>query len=93
MGLKRRGYTPSVLNDFCNEIGVARKGNENITSIKLLEFFARKELDRDAPRTFGVLDPILLEIQNYEELKEREIEAPLFPVDKTKGSKKYLVGK
>lgn len=62
LGLKRRGYTPSMINDFCQEIGVSRKGNENVTSIKLLEFFARRELDHNAPRTFGVLDPILLEI-------------------------------
>lgn len=62
MGLRRRGYTPSMINEFCNEIGVARKGNENLTSIKLLEFFARRELDREASRTFGVLDPVLIEI-------------------------------
>lgn len=86
MGLKRRGYTPTMINDFCEEIGVSRKGNENITSIKLLEFFARKELDRDASRTFGILDPVLLEIVNFDEVKEKEIEAPLFPVDKTRGS-------
>jgi glutaminyl-tRNA synthetase len=86
MGLKRRGYTPTMINEFCNEIGVARKGNENITSIQLLEFFARKELDREATRTFGVLDPVLLEIQNLEELKEIEIDAPLFPTDKSRGS-------
>jgi len=62
LGLKRRGYTPSMINDFCNEIGVSRKGNDNVTQIKLLEHYARKELDRDAPRTFGVLEPVLLEI-------------------------------
>jgi glutaminyl-tRNA synthetase len=62
MGLKRRGYTPSIINEFCHEIGVSRKGNENVTNVKLLEFFARKELDREASRTFGVVDPILLEI-------------------------------
>lgn len=89
MGLKRRGYTPSMINDFCNEIGVSRKGNENITSIKLLEFYARKELDRDAPRTFGVLDPVLLEIVNLQDAKETQIEAPLFPVDPSKGKQKY----
>lgn len=54
LGLKRRGYTPTMINEFCNEIGVSRKGNDNVTQIKLLEFFARRELDRDAPRTFGV---------------------------------------
>jgi len=65
---------------------VARKGNENLTSIKLLEFFARKELDATSPRTFGVLDPILLKIVNFEECKQREVEAPLFPANPEKGS-------
>jgi len=51
-----------MINDFCEHIGVSRKGNENITSIKLLEKFARTELDRLSPRTFGVLDPVLLKI-------------------------------
>lgn len=86
LGLKRRGYTPSMINDFAAEIGVSRKGNDNITSIKLLEHYARKELDRDAPRTFGVQDPILLEIINYDELPVKEFEAPLFPTDKSRGS-------
>ena len=59
-GLRRRGYTPSMIDAFCEEIGVARKGNENITSIKVLEGFARTELDKLAPRTFGVVEPLLL---------------------------------
>jgi glutaminyl-tRNA synthetase len=54
LGLKRRGYTPSMINDFAAEIGVSRKGNDNITSIRLLEHYARKELDVIAPRTFGI---------------------------------------
>jgi len=89
MGLKRRGYTPTIINDFVDEIGVARKGNENLTSIKLLEFFARRELDRDATRTFAVLDPVLLKITNFEEIKDKEVEAPLFPTDKSRGSHWY----
>ena len=93
LGLRRRGYTPSMINDFAGEIGVSRKGNENITSIKLLEFYARRELDRDAPRTFGVQDPILLDIVNYEELTAFDFEAPLFPSDKTRGTQIYHLGK
>ena len=54
-----------MINAFCENIGVSRKGNENITSIKLLEKFARTDLDRDAPRTFGVVDPVLLKIVNF----------------------------
>jgi glutaminyl-tRNA synthetase len=93
LGLKRRGYTPSIINEFCNEIGVSRKGNDNVTQIKLLEFFARKEMDREAPRTFGIQDPLLLEIVNFDEIKVTDIEAPLFPTDKTRGSQIYKLGK
>jgi glutaminyl-tRNA synthetase len=74
LGLRRRGYTATMINEFAHEIGVSRKGNENVTSIKLLEFFARRELDREAPRTFGVLDPVLLNIVNYDEVvKNKEV--------------------
>lgn len=86
LGLKRRGYTPSILNEFCNQIGVSRNGNDNVTQIKLLEYFARQELDREASRTFGIQEPVLLEIINYDQIKEKEIEAPLFPTNKARGS-------
>jgi glutaminyl-tRNA synthetase len=75
-----------MINDFCAHLGVSRKGNENLTSIKLLEKFARTELDREAPRTFGVMDPILLEIVNFDQVKEKKFQAPLFPIDPSKGS-------
>ena len=78
-GLRRRGYTPSMINDFCASLGVARKGNENFTSIKKLEHFARTELDRTAPRTFCVLDPLEVEIVNFASLTKTKFEAPLFP--------------
>mmetsp|Transcript_15766 Transcript_15766/g.26611 ORF Transcript_15766/g.26611 Transcript_15766/m.26611 type:complete len:195 (-) Transcript_15766:570-1154(-) len=85
-GLRRRGYTPSMINDFCAHLGVARKGNENLTSFKLLEKFARTELDRTAPRTFSVIEPILLEIVNLEAAKETKILAPKFPADPSRGN-------
>ena len=93
LGLRRRGYTPSMINDFAAEIGVSRKGNDNVTSIKLLEHYARKELDANAPRTFGVQDPVLLEIVNFDEVANKEFEAPLFPADKTKGSQIYKLSR
>ena len=86
-GLKRRGYTPSMINKFCAKIGVARSGNENLTSCKKLEFYAREELNLTAPRTFAVLDPIELEIVNFDEIEQKTVEACLFPPDKTKGVK------
>ena len=91
-GLRRRGYTPSMINDFCASLGVARKGNENFTSIKKLEHFARAELDRTAPRTFAVLEPIELEIVNFDKLTKTKFAAPLFPAGGvTAGSQEYTL--
>lgn len=72
-GLRRRGYTAQMINDFVGHLGVSRKGNENLTSLKILEKFARTTLDRDAPRTFGVVEPLLIEITNLESAKETKI--------------------
>jgi glutaminyl-tRNA synthetase len=91
LGLKRRGYTPSIINNFAEEIGVSRNGNDKITSINVLENHARKELDATAPRTFGVIEPILLEIVNFEEATTREIKAPLFPADPSRGEQTYIL--
>jgi glutaminyl-tRNA synthetase len=91
LGLKRRGYTATMINNFAAEIGVSRKGNDNITSISLLENYARKELDVTAPRTFGVLDPVLLEIVNYADLKSKDVKAPLFPADPSRGEQIYKI--
>lgn len=84
-GLRRRGYTPSMINKFCAKIGVARAGNENFTSYKKLEFYAREELDATAPRTFAVLDPVEIEITNFDAITEKEVEQPIFPADRSKG--------
>jgi glutaminyl-tRNA synthetase len=85
-GLRRKGYTPSMINRFCEEIGVSRKGNENLTSYKVLEHFARLELDETAPRTFGVADALSIEIVNFEDVAAelREVKAALFPGNKEK---------
>lgn len=91
LGLKRRGYTPSMINNFAAEIGVSRKGNDNITSVNLLENYARKELDVTAPRTFGVVDPVLLEIINYAETEKKECKAPLYPADPSRGEQTYFL--
>lgn len=82
-----------MINTFCEAIGVSRKGNENLTSYKKLEFYARKELDASAPRTFGVTQPILLEITNFDAIKNTKIEAPLFPSNPEKGHQIYTVTK
>jgi glutaminyl-tRNA synthetase len=64
-GLRRRGYTPESIRDFCDIIGVARR--ENIIEAELLEHCIRKDLNKIANRVMVVLDPIKVIIDNYPE--------------------------
>ena len=64
-GLRRRGYTPSSIRDFSERIGVAK--NNSVVDVALLEHCLREELNRDAQRVMGVLDPIKVVITNYPE--------------------------
>jgi glutaminyl-tRNA synthetase len=64
-GLRRRGYTPASLRNFCERIGVQRR--ENIIDVGLLEFCVREDLNKTALRRMVVLDPIKLVITNYPE--------------------------
>ncbi len=64
-GMRRRGYTPEAIRDFCSRIGVARA--ENLVEYSLLEFCVREHLNAIAPRTMAVLDPIKVVIENYPE--------------------------
>lgn len=64
-GMRRRGYTPEAIRDFCSRIGVARA--ENLVEFSLLEFCVREHLNAFAPRTMAVLDPIRVIIENYPE--------------------------
>ncbi|WP_207429233.1 glutamine--tRNA ligase/YqeY domain fusion protein [Pedobacter sp. SYSU D00535] len=63
-GLRRRGFTPASIRDFCDRIGVAKR--ENIIDVSLLEFCVREDLNKTAWRRMAVLDPIKLVITNYE---------------------------
>lgn len=64
-GLRRRGYTPASIREFCERIGVARR--ENMIDVGLLEFCIREDLNKTAWRRMGVLDPIKMIITNYPE--------------------------
>ncbi len=64
-GLRRRGYTPASIRDFCERIGVAKR--ENLIDVGLLEFCIREDLNKTAWRRMAVLDPIKLVITNYPE--------------------------
>ncbi len=62
-GLRRRGYTPASIRDFCDRIGVAKR--ENMIDVSLLEFCIREDLNKTAWRRMAVLDPIKMIITNY----------------------------
>ncbi len=64
-GIRRRGFTPAAVRNFCERIGVQRR--ENIIDVGLLEFFVREDLNKSALRRMVVLDPIKLIITNYPE--------------------------
>lgn len=64
-GMRRRGYTPESIRNFCDRIGVAKR--ENLIDVSLLEFCVREDLNAKALRAMAVLDPIKLVITNYPE--------------------------
>jgi glutaminyl-tRNA synthetase len=64
-GLRRRGYTPESIREFCDRIGMAKR--ENLIELSLLEFCVREHLNKIANRVMAVLDPIKMVISNYPE--------------------------
>jgi glutaminyl-tRNA synthetase len=83
-GLRRRGYTPSAVNAFCEELGVTR--NDNVQHLSKLEKCIREELEEDADRIFGVLDPIPVRITNHPG-EPLPVECPLHPKRPERGSR------
>jgi len=84
-GLRRRGYTPEAIRNFCDRIGVAKR--DSVIDIALLEHAVREDLNRRAQRVMGVLHPIRLVIENYPEDKVEEMEATNNPEDASVGSR------
>jgi glutaminyl-tRNA synthetase len=84
-GLRRRGYTPESIREFCERIGVAKK--DSMVDIKLLEYCIREDLNKHAPRVLGVLRPLRLIIDNYPEDLVEELEAINNPEDSSMGTR------
>ena len=82
-GLRRRGYTPEAIRDFCARIGVAKK--ENVIDVALLEHTVREDLNRRAPRALAVLRPLKVVIENYPEGTVEELDAVNNPEDPVRG--------
>ena len=85
-GLRRRGYTPESIRNFCERIGVARR--DSTVDIALLEFSIREDLNKQAPRVMGVLRPLRVVIDNYPEGQVEELDALNNPEDLSMGTRK-----
>jgi len=85
-GIRRRGYTPESIRDFCDRIGVAK--NQNLIDVALLEHCLREDLNQRAPRAMAVLQPLKVVIENYPEGQVEELEAVNNPEDPTMGTRK-----
>ncbi|MGL5756523.1 MAG: glutamine--tRNA ligase/YqeY domain fusion protein [Paraclostridium sp.] len=84
-GLRRRGYTPEAIRNFCNEIGVA-KADSTVDS-QMLDYFVREDLQPKAPLAMGVLKPLKLVITNYPEDQVEMLEIENNAKDETKGKR------
>src|SRR3984893_4990950 len=84
-GLRRRGYTPEAIRDFCARIGVAKK--ENVIDVAQLEHSVREDLNRRAPRVMTVLRPLKVVITNYPEGQVEEVDVINNPEDAAAGTR------
>ena len=85
-GLRRRGFTPESIRDFCERVGVGK--NESLVDIALLEHCLREDLNRRAPRVMAVLKPLRVIIENYPEDRVEELDAVNNPEDASAGTRK-----
>ncbi|MFN2395628.1 MAG: glutamine--tRNA ligase/YqeY domain fusion protein [Bacteroidales bacterium] len=84
-GLRRRGYTPASIRTFADRVGVAKR--ENLIDVALLEYCIREDLNKTAPRTMTVLNPVKLVIDNYPEGESEELPAMINPEDPDSGKR------
>jgi glutaminyl-tRNA synthetase len=90
-GMRRRGYTPESIVEFCDRIGVAK--NDSIVDIALLEHLVRQDLNQRALRVMGVLNPLKVVLVNYPDNQVEEMEAINNPEDPSAGTRKVPFSK
>jgi glutaminyl-tRNA synthetase len=90
-GMRRRGYTPESIREFCDKIGVAKR--ENLIDIGLLEFCVREHLNKIALRRMVVLNPIKVVLTNYPEGQEEILTSENNPEDPSLGLREMPFGK
>lgn len=84
-GLRRRGYSPEAVRNFCKRIGVAK--TDSVVDVRLLEHCLREDLNRTSPRVMAVLRPLKVVIDNYPEGRAEEMEAVNNPEDESAGTR------
>jgi len=90
-GMRRRGYTPAAIREFCDRIGVAKR--ENVIDIASLEHAVREDLNTHAPRVLGVLRPLRVVIDNYPEGQVEDVDVINNPEDPAAGTRKVPFSK
>ena len=90
-GMRRRGYTAVAIRDFLDRIGVSKA--DSVVDAAMLEHCVREDLNENAARRMAVLDPVLVEIDNWDEGKVEEIELENHPNHPELGSRKVKLGK
>jgi glutaminyl-tRNA synthetase len=84
-GMRRRGYTPEAIRNFCARLGVSK--TNGTTELSMLEYFVREDLNRRALRVMGVLRPLRVVIDNYPEGQVEHMEAVNNPEDESAGTR------
>lgn len=82
-GMRRRGFTPESIRNFCDMIGVTK--SDGIVDVSMLEFALRDDLDKRASRAMCVLNPLKVTITNWDEGKQQLLTIPSHPKDATMG--------
>ena len=84
-GMRRRGYTPQSIRDFCEKVGVAKR--DNVIEVELLEHCLRHDLNLCAARRLGVLDPLKVTLANYPDDQVETVDAVNNPEDSEAGTR------
>ena len=82
-GMRRRGYTPTALRHFCEEVGTSR--SDGVVDVAMLESAVRNDLNRQAPRAMAVLNPLALELTNLDDAETLQV--PNHPADEIMGKR------
>ena len=90
-GIRRRGFPPEAIRDFCDRIGLSKKNA--VLDISNLEFSVRTHLNRIADRRMAVLDPLKVVIENYPEDQTEDLDAVNNPEDETAGKRTVPFGR